>query len=317
VKPKRSTELTGVIPILPTPFFEDGEIDEISFRKVIDAAIEDGAHGLAMFGLASEFYKLADVEKVRLTKILVEQTGKRVPVIVSITHHSLEVARKEAAEAMRIGADALMIMPPFFMAPSPDGVQNHIAVITADTAAPVVVQYAPIQTGTNLTAEMFSLLHRKHSNLAYVKVDLVPAGPMISRLHSVAGENVKAMVGYMGLHLPEDIERGAVAVMPTVSLVHAFVTLLGLLESNLDQGRKLHEQLLPMLSFMMQSVEMLIAIEKLLLQRRGLLTTAYCRSPRWTLDALQIAEMDRLCCALSGFLQIPDSMKDKSHDFQN
>lgn len=309
MKSKRRIELTGVIPILPTPFLEDGEIDEVGFRKVIDAAIMDGAHGLAMFGLASEYPKLADAEKVRLTRILVEQTGKRVPVIVSITHHSLEVARKEAAEAMRIGADALMIMPPFFMAPNSESVQNHIAVIAADTAAPVIVQYAPIQTGANLTAEIFSALHQRYSNLAYVKVDSVPAGPMISRLHSGTELSVKAMVGYMGLHLPEDVERGAVAVMPTVSMTRAFVALFALLESDPDQGRKLHEQLLPMLSFMMQSVEMLIAVEKLVLQRRGLLASSYCRSPKWTLDALHIAELDRLCHALREFLQISDLMK--------
>jgi 4-hydroxy-tetrahydrodipicolinate synthase len=309
VKPTKPNELTGVIPILPTPFSEDGEIDEAGFRKVIDAAIVGGVHGLAMFGLASEYAKLADAEKVRLTQILVEQTGKRVPVIVSITHHSLEVARKEAAEAMQIGADALMIMPPFFMAPSMEAVQNHIAVITADTAAPVIVQYAPIQTGANLTAEIFAALHQEHPNLAYVKVDVVPSGPMISRLQSIAGESLKAMVGYMGLHLPHDVGRGAVAVMPTVSLGHAFVALFGLLKSDPEQGRRLHERLLPMLNFMMQSVEMLIAVEKLLLQRRGLLTSAYCRSPKWTLDAMHIAELDRLCLDLKDLLPFATATK--------
>jgi 4-hydroxy-tetrahydrodipicolinate synthase len=138
---------------------------------------------------------------------------------------------------------------------------------------------------------------------------------MISRLHSCAGESVKAMVGYMGLHLPEDVERGAVTVMPTASLVHAFVTIFELLKNDPDQGRKLHERLLPMLNFMMQSVEILIAVEKLLLHRRGLLSSAYCRSPKWSLDAFQIAEIDRLCHEFSEFLRIPDSTKGTSHDF--
>jgi 2-keto-3-deoxy-L-arabinonate dehydratase len=87
----------GVIPILPTPFTEQGEVDEVSFRNVIDAAIADGVDGLAMFGLASEFLKLSDAEKVRLAQILLEHTAKRVPVIISITHHSLDIARYEAA----------------------------------------------------------------------------------------------------------------------------------------------------------------------------------------------------------------------------
>jgi 4-hydroxy-tetrahydrodipicolinate synthase len=302
VKETRDINLAGVIPVLPTPFTAEGEVDEVGFRNVIDAAIADGVGGLAMFGMASEYVKLSDAEKACLTQILVGQTAKRVPVVVSITHHSLEVARKEAAAAMRAGADALMIMPPFFMAPSPDAVQNHIATIVAETAAPVIVQYAPIQTGTSLTAETCVALHQKHPNFAYVKVDLIPSGPMISRLQALSNKSLKSMVGYMGLYLPHDVARGAVAVMPTVSVSRTFVELFRLLRADYDEGHKLHERLLPLLNFMMQSVEMLVAVEKILLQRRGLLVSAYCRSPRWTLDALHIAELDYLCSSMDDLL---------------
>ena len=305
----KSIELAGVIPVLPTPFSETGEVDEASFRRIIDAAIADGADGLAMFGLASEAFKLADAEKVRLTKILVDQCGKRVPIIVSITHHSLEVARREAMEAMRLGADALMIMPPFVMSPSPESVRNHIATIAADTTAPVIVQYAPIQTGASLNVEFIAALQQNCPNVSYVKVDSVPAGPMISQLRSSTGERVKAMVGYMGLHLPSDFARGAVAVMPTVSLVHAFAAILDLLARDPVEGRAMHERLLPLLNFMMQSVEMLIAIEKHFLQRRGLVRNTYCRSPNWTPDAFYVSEIDRLWSDLDEFLQTSDSMK--------
>ena len=303
--------LTGVIPILPTPFTAEGEVDEVGFRNVIEAAIADGVHGLAMFGMASEYAKLSDAEKVRLTRILVGQTAKRVPVIVSITHHSLEVARKEAAAALRVGADALMILPPFFMAPSPDAVQNHIATIVAETPAPVIVQYAPIQTGASLTADTCVALHKKHPNFGHLKVDLIPSGPMISRLQAVSNKSLKSIVGYMGLHLPNDVARGAVAVMPTVSVSRTFVELFRLLRVDYDQGRKLHERLLPLLNFMMQSVEMLIAVEKVLLQRRGLMASAYCRSPRWTLDAPHVAELDYLCSSLTELLPSPLAAKGK------
>lgn len=210
---------------------------------------------------------------------------------------------------MRIGADALMIMPPFVMSPSPESVQNHIAAIAADTAAPVIVQYAPIQTGANLNAEIIAALQRSFPNLAYIKVDSVPAGPMISRVRSSTGDSVKAIVGYMGLHLPSDVERGAVAVMPTASLVHAFAAILELLARDRVEGRELHERLLPLLNFMMQSIEILITVEKHFLHRRGLVTNTYCRSPNWTPDAFHVSEMDRLWSDLGEFLQTSDSMK--------
>jgi dihydrodipicolinate synthase/N-acetylneuraminate lyase len=295
----------GVIPILPTPFTEQGEVDEVSFRNVIDAAIADGVDGLAMFGLASEFLKLSDAEKVRLAQILLEHTAKRVPVIISITHHSLDIARYEAAEAMRLGADALMVMPPFFMAPPASAVQNHIATLAADTEAPIIVQYAPIQTGSSLTAESFAELHEKYSNISYIKVDLTPAGPMIHQLESLTNGGLKSLVGYMGLHLPQDVKSGAVGVMPTVSVSRIFVQLFQLLQTRPEEGRKLHVRLLPLLSFMMQSVEMLVAVEKTILKRAGLLTSAYCRSPRWTLDVSNLAELDRLCSTSKGLVPFP------------
>lgn len=294
--------IQGVIPILPTPFTEQGEVDEVSFRHVIDAAIADGVQGLAMFGLASEFLKLSDAEKVRLTKILIEHTAKRVPVIISITHYSLDIARCEAAEAMRLGADALMVIPPFLMAPQAAAVLNHIATLAADTRAPIIVQYAPIQTGASLTAESFAALHAKYSNISHIKVDLVPSGPMLHQLQSLTNGGLKSIVGYMGLHLPEDVKSGAVGVMPTVSVSRIFVQLFQLLQTEPEEGRRLHVRLLPLLNFMMQSVEMLVAIEKTILKRAGLLTSAYCRSPRWTLDASHLEELERLCSPSKGFV---------------
>lgn len=301
--------IQGVLPILPTPFTEQGVVDEVSFRNVIDAAIADGVQGLAMFGLASEYHKLSDAEKVRLTQVLIEHTAKRVPVIISITHHSLEIARYEAAEAMRLGADALMVMPPFFMAPHAAAVQNHIATLAAETRAPIIVQYAPIQTGASLTAESFAALHAQHSNVSHVKVDLIPSGPMIHQLQSLTKGRMKSIVGYMGLYLPQDVKSGAVGVMPTVSVSRIFVQLFQLLQTQPEEGRQLHARILPLLSFMMQSVEMLVAIEKVILKHRGLLTSTYCRSPRWTLDASHLDELGRLCLTLKGLL--PFSMTDQ------
>jgi 4-hydroxy-tetrahydrodipicolinate synthase len=220
-------ELEGVIPILPVPFVSSGAVDEASFRRVVEAAIGDGVHGVALFGLASEYAKLADSERVQLTRALVDQAAGRVPAIISITHHSLEVAKREAVTAAEIGADALMVLPPFFLSPGAEAVESHIGAIAAEVDLPVIVQYAPIETGSSLRAEGLAALHNRHGNFEYTKVDVVPSGPMVTRVKSVG---LKAMVGYMGLSLPQDVERGAVAVLPTASVSKAFVHLWKLLD---------------------------------------------------------------------------------------
>jgi dihydrodipicolinate synthase/N-acetylneuraminate lyase len=299
---RRKQSLSGVIPILPTPFNNEGEVDEAAFARVIEASLADGVNGVAMFGLASEAYKLNDDERRRLTVLLIDQVAVRVPVIISVIHHSLEVAVQEAAWAEKAGADAVMVMPPYLMSPGEAAVRAHIAAVASAVKLPVIVQYAPAQTGTSIPAEAFAAIHHLHSNVTHVKVDQVPSGPMITSLRNCSENSLQSMVGYMGLHLPDDIRRGVSAVMPTVSLGRAFVQLFKLLQAGNEEGRKLHHKLLPLLNFMMQSVEMLIAVEKQLLVSRGILRSAHCRHPSWTIDSFQIAELDQYAGELAEWL---------------
>jgi 4-hydroxy-tetrahydrodipicolinate synthase len=302
-------QLAGVIPILPTPFTSQGDLDECGFRAVIDGAIGDGVQALAMFGLASEYAKLSDAERVSLTKILIEHVAGRVPVIISITSHAIEVARKEAAAAVEAGADALMILPPFFLSPSAAAVRSHLATIAEENDVPIILQYAPAQTGSSLTPEVCFALHKEHANIAFIKVDALPSGPMISLLRSGSDDSLQSMVGYMGLHLINDLARGVAAVMPTVSVSGAFVSLMARIERDRNGARSLHEHMLPLLNFMMQSIEMLVAVEKVLLVRRGLIASAYCRSPRWTIDRQHLDELDYLCRTRSDVLKLTTPMR--------
>jgi dihydrodipicolinate synthase/N-acetylneuraminate lyase len=301
-KPNSPPSISGVIPILPTPFDDQGEVDERDFARVVEASLADGVNGVAMFGLASEAYKLTDAERRRLSVLLIEQVAGRVPVIISVTHHSLEVAVQESAWAEKSGADAIMVMPPYLMSPGEAAVRNHIAAIASAVDLPVIIQYAPLQTGTTLSAETLTAIHRAHSNVTYVKIDQVPSGPMITSLQNCTRSSLRTIVGYMGLHLPNDVLRGVSGVMPTVSLGRAFVRLFQLLHAGADEGRKLHQKLLPLLNFMMQSVEMLIAVEKQLLVRRGILRSARCRCPAWTIDSFHIAELEQHAADLAEWL---------------
>lgn len=289
----------GVIPVLPTPFTAGGEIDEESFAGVIDAAIESGADGLAMFGLASEYYKLSDAERWRLTKLLVRYAAKRRPVIVSITSHATMVAVAEARKAVESGVDALMISPPFFLAPATAMIIRHIAEVAQAAPVPIIVQYAPLQTGRAIDARRFVELRQEVSNLASIKVDFVPSGPMISELSSLG---LGTLVGYMGLHLPEDYARRVDGVMPSVSVVPAFAELWKLLGQDRERALGLHQQILPLLNFMMQSIEGLIACEKRLLRLQGIIRSDYCRRPSAELDPVQRGELESYAARLGPWL---------------
>jgi dihydrodipicolinate synthase/N-acetylneuraminate lyase len=295
-------DIAGVIPILATPFDQRGNVVEGDFVRAIDASLSDRVDGLAMFGLASEAYKLSDDEKRCLSTLLIEHVGGRRPVVISVTHQSTELAVHEAAWAEQAGADAIMVMPPLIGSLGEAAVRNHITAVAEAVELPVIVQYAPLQTGASLSPDNLSAIHLSHRNVTHVKVDAVPSGPLITRLQTCSQMGLRSLVGYMGLHLPDDMRRGVSGVMPTVSLGKGFVHLYQLLRAGSEEGRTFHHKLLPLLNFMMQSVEMLIAVEKELLVRRGIFRSARYREPGWTMDAFQRAELEQYVADLGEWI---------------
>jgi dihydrodipicolinate synthase/N-acetylneuraminate lyase len=75
-----------------------------------------------------------------------------------------------------------MLVPPFFLGPSEDDLRRHVLEIAEAVSLPVMVQYAPAQTGVRVTADFFMQLNEEAPNVRYVKVESVPPGPMISAI---------------------------------------------------------------------------------------------------------------------------------------
>ena len=276
----------GIVPVLATPFLADGAVDEESFVRQVRFCVEAGAAGVAMFGLASECFKLSDAERDRLAKLTVEAVGGEIPVVLSVTPQAWELAVEEATRFAAHGASALMVMPPFLLGPSAEAALAQVQAVARATRTPVIVQYAPAQTNLRIEPERFLALGRECPNVHAVKVDAVPAGPMISRL----GGQLKAYVGYLGTHLPEAVARGVHGCMPSAAFSRFFVETWRLLREAPPAGRRLHSAVLPLLEFMMQTVDLLLACEKRLLVRAGVFTSPTCRRPCVEMDEGQQRE---------------------------
>ena len=268
-----NAQIAGILPVLSTPFDEHGAVDCESFAAQAEAAIGDGAHGLVMFGLASEYYKLADEERRALTSVLIKTVKGRVPVVLAVNHHCTELAIRQAVEAEQAGADAIMILPPFFLNPPVQAILSHIEEVATAVRIPSALQYAPAQTGipTDILANL---------PVTIIKID---AAPSTAALRSLPA-GTTSLVGYMGLDLPDAVSLGCSGCMPTASLARSFVKIWKLLKQSPDDGRREHMRLLPLLEFLMQSVEFLIAAEKQLLLKHGIIRSAYGRKPCAVLD---------------------------------
>ena len=115
-----SKQISGIVPIVAATFANSGSLDEDSFQSLVRHLLKTGVSALTLFGLATEFYKLADNDRAQMQTLLLTETShsESIAGIISITDHSWEVASQRARDAEAQGADALMILPPYFLGPS-------------------------------------------------------------------------------------------------------------------------------------------------------------------------------------------------------
>jgi dihydrodipicolinate synthase/N-acetylneuraminate lyase len=288
-------QVAGVCPVVAVPFLADGTVDLDGFATLVDHLLGTGASTLTLFGLASEFHKLDDAERDALSATLLRSTvgHPRVGALVSVTDHATEVAVRRARGYVAAGADALMVLPPFFLSPGRGAVVAHLDAVLDAVAVPVVVQYAPSQTGWAAEPGLWAQLRARHANLQLVKVEAQPPGRYIAALRAASGGTLGALVGYAGVQLPDALRRGAVGVQPGCSFTELYVELLRLWDAGDDAGfTALHQRMLPYLSYWMQHVELVVQAEKTILRRRGLIAHDRCRRPGYDLDKGEQAMID-------------------------
>ena len=106
----KEKDLRGIVPILQTPFNEDGsEIIYEDLEKEIEACVKDGVSGAVLFGVATEFYMLADDECIKMIQTAVKAAKGRIPIFASITRNSTALAKRDAKTYRDLGVDGLIV----------------------------------------------------------------------------------------------------------------------------------------------------------------------------------------------------------------
>lgn len=301
----RNPVVTGICPVLETPFTDDGSVDLASFVRLIDSVVRAGVKSVMFPGFASEFHKLTDEERAELIEVLLERTA---PIdgftcVISVPDHATAIAVSRARQAVEWGAGAINVLPPHFLGPSRAAVHRHLmSVIDAVSPVPVILQYAPAQTGTALDATAISSLAAAAGNLVQVKVESTPPGALISALAD-STPSLTSLVGYAGVQLPDALARGAVGVQPGSSFVELYVEVWERWRAGrVREARDFHRRMLPYLSYWMQSVELIIAAEKEISARRGIIASSRCREPAHMLDAAEQAMIEEFLAEFEDYL---------------
>lgn len=306
-------DLKGINPIIPAPFTASGALDEDSLRNFIQVAGAGGVHGLTLFGIAGEYYKLSDAEKQRMAAITIDACKTAgVPAIVSVTAHATEVAMREAQAWQAAGADALMLLPPFFLGPPSAGIFNHIHAVGSAVSIPVMIQYAPAQTGVSIAPDVLQRLSNEVETLQYFKIESKPPGPYISDLIARTDGRAKIFVGNAGFQMIETMDRGAIGVMPGASMFDLYLEVYNAyMAGDRVEAFRVHDLILRMLNHIRQNVEQIIAYEKRIMARRGIIATDVCRQPTFTKDDVFDALFDEIYAYVSPhFSANPKVMRD-------
>ncbi len=140
----------GVFTALVTPF-RDGRVDETAFAALVERQIAAGVHGLVPVGTTGETATLTHEEHARVVSLCVEVAAKRVPVIAGAGSNATEEARYLVRHAKYAGADAALVVTPYYNRPSQEGLYRHYEALGGQGAPPVLVYNVPSRTGVDIS----------------------------------------------------------------------------------------------------------------------------------------------------------------------
>ena len=266
------TGLSGVYPILATPFRTDRSVDEDDLGHLIDFIVTSGADGIVFPGVASEFETLESAERTRLVYRVAHCVAARVPLVVGVSAANAADAAAHVHQAHALGAAAVMAVAPSAFASEKAAVRDYYARI-AEVGVPVILQNAPPPAGCALSADDVIELVRTIDGVRYVKEETLPCG---QRITQVLAAQVPALAGVFGgaggRYITDELARGATGTMPAVELAEMHVALFAAHRAG-DRARVRHlfNRMLPVLN--LQAV-FRWALTKEVLRLRGIVAHA-------------------------------------------
>ena len=159
--------LTGAFTALVTPF-RNGCIDEERYREFIEWQIQEGIDGLVPCGTTGESATLSHEEHEAVIRICIEQAKGRVPVIAGAGSNNTKEALGLARFAKQAGADALLLITPYYNKPSQEGLFAHFKAVTDEVALPTIAYNVPGRTGVDFSNDSVIALSQ-HPNIVGVK----------------------------------------------------------------------------------------------------------------------------------------------------
>jgi 4-hydroxy-tetrahydrodipicolinate synthase len=272
----------GVFTIPSTPFDEQCQLDEAGLRRIVDFCVGCGAHGLVYPVNASAFTTLTDEERVRATRIVVEQCAGRIPVVAGVAGVCKEHAAYFAREARAMGADAVIAMTPYLNKLTDDDlIVEYFRAIAEAAHLPVFIQNHGV--GTELSVRTMARVIREVEYVDYIKEETFPVTHKLGGALREAGPKLKGVFGgaggrFMLLEYP----RGVAGQMPGCHATDVVVRLWDALEAqDMAEAKRVYGLLAPLFAF---ETEFPGSVYKEVLRMRGVIQSSRSRNAVDKLD---------------------------------
>ena len=284
-------QLEGIHFMLPTPFDDDGAVDEDSFGPLIECALQAGCRGVVCLGVMGEAARLNDAERRQVVRRVVSEAADRLTVTVGTTASGLELAVERSKEAQLLGASAVMVSPPPVAKQNLESVFTYFEGVAAAADIDLVVQDYPAQSGVFMPAPFIQRLVEQIASVHWLKLEDPPTPTKVTAVKRLTGDKLGVFGGLGGLFLLEELARGACGTMTGFAFPEVLVRTYRLMREG-KQTEAAHHffRYLPLIRYEAQE-GIGLSIRKEAMKRRGLLKTARVRHPGAPIDDLTRREL--------------------------
>lgn len=244
----RNNLFRGVTTAMITPFLPDGSVDFDGLRRNTRHQVENGVNGLLPLGTTGEAPTLNESEKEQIVRIVVEEARRansKVKIMVGVGTNSTSKTIQNAKQAQAWGADALLVVTPYYNKPTQDGILAHFSAVCHETDLPIVVYNIKGRTGTNIETSTLKSMAANNEQIIAVKE---ASGDMLQMTDVLM--QIPDLIVYSGddgLTFPLLClgGQGVISVVSNLLPKQVVEMVAAALEGNPEQARQLHFRLMP------------------------------------------------------------------------
>ncbi|EAQ80649.1 dihydrodipicolinate synthase family protein [Blastopirellula marina] len=307
-----TSSIQGVLPVLHTPLCDDESIDVDILQQEIDWIYAVGADGVCS-AMVSEVLRLSPTERCELAEMMVSMTAGRGTVIASVGAETTRQAIQYGEHAKRCGCSAIMAIPPISVALPEAAMWDYFSQLARRVDLPLIVQDASSYVGRAISTSFFARLVAEFGAAKILfKPEASPIGPNLSDLRDQTGGKAQIFDGSGGILLIDCYRRGIQGTMPGVDLLDGIVALWRALQQGDDAlAYRIYFPICAIVALQLQAgLDGFLAIEKYILQKRGVFPSVRRRTPyAWELDRETAQEIDRLLVHLEDALKGQPALK--------